>query len=80
MPTNQVPVWVYQINQQAPIPLASVAAISFPVAGVILRDCFGSPTRALSTGANVYSLVQTSDGTQYYSTKTIGELVTLFNA
>lgn len=79
MPTNQVPVWVYQINQRAPIPLADVVAISFPVDGVLIRDTFNSPTRALSTGVSVYSAVQWGD-TLYYSTKKQSELVTLFNA
>lgn len=80
MATNQVPLWVYKINQRIPIPLADVTQIAFPVTGVILRDCFNSPTRALSTGVNVYSAVQTPDGTLYYCMQTLSQLVTLFNA
>lgn len=80
MPTNQVPLWVYQINQRQPIPLAQTTQISFPVQGVILRDCFNSPTRALSTGVNVYSAIQDQSGNLYYVMQTISQLVTLFNA
>lgn len=80
MPTNQVPLWVYQINQRQPIPLSQTTQISFPSTGVILRDCFNSPTRALSTGVNVYSSVQTADGTLYYVQQTLSQLVSLFNA
>lgn len=80
MPTNQVPLVVYQINQRAPIPLAQTAVISFPSTGVMLRDTSGSPTRSLSTGVNVYSAVQTADGTLYYVSQSLSALVTLFNA
>ena len=80
MATNQVPLWVYQINQRQPIPLADVTQFAFPSTGVILRDCFNSPTRALSTGVNVYSAVQDTQGNLYYTMQTLAELVTLFNA
>lgn len=78
--TNVVRTWVYQINQRAPIPLSQVTSMAFPAAGVSIGDCFDSPTRALSSGANVYSFIQDARGNKYYSTKTLQELIDLFNA
>lgn len=80
MATNQVPLIPYQINQRAPIPLAETTVIAFPSTGVMLRDTSNSPTRSLSTGVNVYSAVQTADGSLYYVSQSISALVTLFNA
>jgi hypothetical protein len=80
MATNVVPLIPYQINQRAPIPLAQTTVIAFPSQGVLLRDTSNSSTRSLSTGVNVYSAVQTADGTLYYVSNTASSLVTLFNA
>ena len=75
---NVVQEWVYQINQKQPIPLSQVTSIGFPTQGMILGDCFNSPTRALSTGANVYSFIQDQRGNKYYTTRTISQLITDF--
>jgi hypothetical protein len=75
---NVVREWIYQINQRAPIPLANVTSIAFPTTGCLLGDCFDSPTRALSTGANVYSFIVDSRGNKYYTTKTLTALIADF--
>lgn len=80
MASNVVREWVYLINQRAPIPLSQVTSLAFPATGCILGDCFDSPTRALSTGANVYSFIQDSRGNKYYTTRTISQLISDFNA
>jgi hypothetical protein len=77
---NVVREWIYQINQRPPIALASVTSMAFPTTGSILGDCFDSPTRALSSGANVYSFIVDTKGNKYYTTKTIAQLITDFNA
>ena len=80
MATNVVRAWVYKINQRPAIPLASVTSMAFPAAGTVLVDCFDSPTRALESGAHVYSALKDAKGNLYYSTKTIQQLITDFNA
>lgn len=67
---------VYQINQNVLARDASIR-IGFPTTNVIIRDCIASPTRSLSSGYNVYSIVQAADGTQYYTEYTIAALATL---
>lgn len=67
----------YQINQSV-VPLTSVLAISLPVTGVSVQDVTGSPTRSLSTGVNVYSMVQVLvTGTKYYCRETSAAIIAL---
>jgi len=67
---------VYQINQNV-LDRDASQRIGFPTATLMLRSCIGSPTRSLSSGYNVYSIVQTSDGSLYYCGETIAALATL---
>lgn len=65
----------YQINQQAPIPLASTSVQYLPTTGVILQDITLSPTRSLSTGVNVYTLVTlVATGQKFYVSTTAATL------
>lgn len=76
---NNFQVNVYQINQK-PYNVGGVLSqrMGFPTAGIIIRDCSGSiPSRSLSNGFNVYSLIQGSDGTLYYIGETFAALATL---
>jgi len=78
---NVTSVLVYKINQKDPIPLADVTAMGFPsnAAGLLLRSTgTDATTRSLSTGVNVYSAIQGTDGTLYYCRETISQLITLF--
>lgn len=75
---NTVQIPVYKINQRPPIPLADAQAIAFPVTQCVLRDCSRDlPTRSLSTGVNVYGVVQFGN-TLYYTSQTLAQLVTSF--
>jgi hypothetical protein len=76
---NVFSVNVYQINQDV-MTRNSPQKIGFPGAQVLIKDCSGSPTRSLSSGYNVYGIVQTSDGTKYYCAETQAQLITLANA
>ena len=67
---------VYQINQNV-LPRDTPQKIGFPTANVIIRDCSGSTTRSLSSGYNVYSIVQTTLGDLFYCAETITQLATL---
>ena len=80
MATNVVRAWIYKINQKPAIPLAEVTSMAFPAAGTVLVDCFDSDTRDLGNGAHVYSALKDARGNLYYTTKTIQELIDLFNA
>ena len=71
-----VQVNVYQINQNV-LDRDASQRIGFPTASVVLRSCIGSPTRSLSSGYNVYSIIQTTDGSLYYCGETIAALSTL---
>jgi len=73
---NNFQVNVYQINQNV-LPRDTPQKIGFPTANVILRDCSGSTTRSLTSGYNVYSIVQTTDGNQFYCAETISQLATI---
>lgn len=73
---NVFAVNVYQINQQV-LPRNQSQRIAFPTTGVLLRSCIDSPQRSLSSGYNVYGVIQTEDGSQYYVGETIAQLVTL---
>jgi len=65
----------YQINQRAPVPLASSATFYLPTTGVTLQDITGSPTRSLSTGVNVYCLITVvATGDKYYVSNTAASL------
>lgn len=77
---------VYQINQRV-LDRDVPQKISFPTQGCILQDCSTSPTRSLSSGYNVYSLIivpssaaANSFGTEYYLAESLSQLVTIFNA
>ena len=61
---------IYQINQQDPIPLASVGKYDFPFSGMFVRPinnpATGLPGFTLSTGVTVYSQIQLfATNTQY---------------
>jgi hypothetical protein len=73
---NNFQVNVYQINQNVMVRDAP-QRIGFPSTGVMLRDCSTSPARSLASGYNVYGIVQTSDGTQYYCAETIAQLAVI---
>lgn len=80
MANNVVSLNVYQINQRTPIPLTNVGAIGLPTVGSTIWDVSGSPSRSLSTGVNVYSMVQTVSGDKYYCRETYAALLALWNA
>jgi hypothetical protein len=76
----------YQINQDVMVRDAP-KKFAFPTQGCLLQDCSTSPTRSLSSGYNVYSLIiipssaaANSFGTEYYVAETLAQLVTIFNA
>lgn len=79
MASNVFQVNVYQLNQivydrDAP------KRIGFPTTGVLLASCADSPARSLSSGYNVYGVITTPNGNQYYTAETLAQLVTLANA
>lgn len=76
----------YQINERV-LDRNSPKKVSFPTQGCQLFDCSDSPTRSLSSGYNVYSMVvvpstgaANSFGTEYYMAETLAQLVVVFNA
>ncbi len=74
---QQIAINVYQINNQDPIPLASVSKIGFPTAGILIR---GTDV-VLSTGVHAYSAIQVAaTGVQYLALETSSVLVTAANA
>lgn len=73
---NNFRVNVYQINNIVAVRDAPYN-IGFPTTNVIIRDVSASPTRSLSSGYNVYSVVQDVNGNQYYCAETIAQLATL---
>jgi len=87
MATNIVVLNVYQIDQRVLDPGAS-RPIGFPTQGdILLNDCTDSPTRSLSSGVSVYSMIQItapgaaySGGHVYYVVESVSALKTLFNA
>lgn len=57
----------YQINQKPPITVGAAQQIALPTTGVSVTDITNSPTRSLSTGVNVYTLVtELATGDKYY--------------
>lgn len=87
MATNIVLLNVYQINNRVMDP-GVPTHMGFPTTGnILLWDTITSPTRSLSSGVNVYSMIQiastgaaNSQGNEYYVAETIAQLQTLFNA
>lgn len=74
---NSFSVNVYQINQNV-MPRDAPLKFGFPTAGFgVAQDVIGSPTRSLSSGYNVYSLIKANDGTLYYVAETFSQLTTL---
>ncbi len=65
----------YLIDQHPPIPLASTYVQYLPTTGVMLQDITLSPTRSLSTGVNVYTLVTVvATGQKFYVSNTAASL------
>ena len=87
MATNIVRLNVYQIDNRVMDP-GVPQNIGFPTTGnILLWDCTTSPQRSLSSGVNVYSMLQItspaaaySGGPHYYVAETTSQLQTLFNA
>lgn len=74
---QQVQFNVYQINNQDPVPAASVTKIGFPSAGILVR---GTNTR-LSSGQVVYGQIQlVATGTQYLVLESATQINTAANA
>jgi len=80
MATNLVALNVYQINSKVGVGTAISQRFAFPTQNVLVRDTIDSSTRDLSTGYNVYSALQTPDGTLYYVRETQSQVITAFNA
>lgn len=72
---NQFAVNVYQINQRV-LPRDAPIKFGFPTTGVQTQDVSGSPTRSLSSGYNVYGLINFG-GNEYYVAETFAQLATL---
>lgn len=75
---------VYQINQSVLARDASLR-IGFPTQGCLIADCSTSPQRSLSSGYNVYGVIQLpssgaadSDGNFYYVGETTAQIATIF--
>lgn len=57
----------YQINQGPLIAVGNAKQIALPTTGVTVEDVTASPTRSLSTGVNVYTLITVvATGNKYY--------------
>jgi len=66
----------YQINQKTPITVGAAQQIALPTTGVTVQDITLSPTRSLSTGVNVYTLITvlaTQD--KYYVSSTYATVI-----
>lgn len=75
---------VYQINQTV-LPRDQSQRIGFPTQGCLVKDCSNSPQRSLSSGYNVYGVIQIpngaaadANGTLYYVQETTAQLATAF--
>lgn len=75
---------VYQINQSV-LTRDQSQRIGFPTQGCIIQDCSSSPQRSLSSGYNVYGVIQVpssgaadSDGNLYYVGETTAQIATIF--
>ena len=78
---NVFSVNVYQINQKV-LDRDAPQRIAFPSTGVLLKDVSGSPARSLSSGYNVYGVIQIANSNGftpdlYYTAETLAQLVTL---
>ncbi len=80
---NNFQVNVYQIDGKV-LPRNESQRIGFPSSGVMIQDCIGSPTRSLSSGYNVYSVIVVpgagvpgNGGIRYYVQETFSALATL---
>lgn len=80
---NNFQVNVYQIDGQV-LARDQSQRIGFPSAGVMIQDCITSPTRSLSSGYNVYSVITMptlgvpgNGGKRYYIQETFSALATL---
>ena len=80
MATNLVRLCVYQVNQKVGVGGTTAAFFAFPTQGLIITDCITSPTRSLSSGYNVYSMLQGPTLDKYYVTESVATIVSLFNA
>lgn len=87
MATNIVLLNVYQFNNIVYDP-GSSKQMGFPTTGnILLSSTLNSPTRSLSSGVNVYSMIQISStgaansaGNSYYVQETPQQIQTLFNS
>lgn len=87
MATNIVLLNVYQFNNYV-YPPGAPEPTGFPTTGnILLRSCLNSPTRSLSSGVNVYAMIQiqasgaaNSNGNQYYVAETVQQIQTAFNS
>lgn len=87
MATNIVLLNVYQFNNTVYAPGAPVLT-GFPTQGnILLRSCLNSPTRSLSSGVNVYAMIEiqssgaaNSNGSLYYVAETVQQVQTAFNS
>lgn len=87
MATNLVKLNCYQIDNRV-MDRDVPTSIAFPTTGsFLIYDCSTSPTRSLSSGYNVYSMIlvqaagsANSAGHEYYVGETVAQLVTMFNA
>ncbi|HEX2682416.1 MAG TPA: hypothetical protein VHL77_00690 [Ferruginibacter sp.] len=80
---NLFSVNVYQIDGQVLARDQSIR-MGFATTGVQIQDCISSPTRSLSSGYNVYSLILVPDqglpgngGKKFYIQETYAALATL---
>jgi len=66
----------YKINQGPAITTGNAQQIALPTTGVTVLDVTNSPTRSLSTGVNVYTLITlVATGTKYYVSSTYATVV-----
>lgn len=66
----------YQINQGPAITTGAATQIALPTTGVTVQDVTSSPTRSLSTGVNVYTLITlVATGTKYYVSSTYATVI-----
>mgnify|MGYP006935485377 CR=1 FL=1 len=66
----------YQINSSPAITTGNAQQIALPTTGVTVQDITNSPTRSLSTGVNVYTLITLiGTGTKYYVSSTYATII-----
>lgn len=80
---NNFQVNVYQIDGKV-LARDQSQRLGFPSAGVMIQDTITSPTRSLSSGYNVYSVITVptlglpgNGGVKYYVQETFSALATL---